>query len=30
LDLPDTIEAIRFRMEQAGLTASDMQPHWET
>jgi HTH-type transcriptional regulator/antitoxin HigA len=27
LDLPDPIEAIRFRMEQAGLTASDMQPY---
>ena len=27
LDLPDTIEAIRFLMEQAGLTGSDMQPY---
>jgi len=26
LDLPDPIEAIKFRMEQAGLSASDMQP----
>lgn len=27
LDLPDPIEAIQFRMEQAGLSASDMQPY---
>ncbi|SOF01739.1 Antitoxin component HigA of the HigAB toxin-antitoxin module, contains an N-terminal HTH domain [Burkholderia sp. OK233] len=27
LDLPDPIEAIKFRMEQAGLSASDMQPY---
>lgn len=27
VDLPDPIEAIKFRMEQAGLTASDMQPY---
>lgn len=26
-DLPDPIEAIKFRMEQAGLSASDMQPY---
>lgn len=29
-DLPDRIEAIRFRMKQAGLTASDMQPYLGT
>ncbi|RQQ88700.1 transcriptional regulator [Burkholderia stagnalis] len=27
LDLPDPIEAIKFRMEQGGLSASDMQPY---
>ncbi|AJZ56680.1 putative dNA-binding transcriptional regulator [Paraburkholderia fungorum] len=27
LDLPDPIEAIKFRMEQAGLSASDLQPY---
>ena len=27
LDLPDPVEAIKFRMEQAGLSASDMQPY---
>ncbi|KVN76863.1 transcriptional regulator [Burkholderia stagnalis] len=27
LDLPDPIEAIKFRMEQAGLSARDMQPY---
>jgi len=27
LDLPDPIEAIKFRMEQAGLSACDMQPY---
>ena len=26
-DLPDPVEAIKFRMEQAGLSASDMQPY---
>ncbi|MCP1121367.1 helix-turn-helix domain-containing protein [Robbsia andropogonis] len=26
-DLPDPIDAIKFRMEQAGLTARDMQPY---
>lgn len=26
LDLPDPIEAIRFRMEQSGLTAADLVP----
>ena len=25
--LPDPVEAIKFRMEQAGLSASDMQPY---
>ncbi|WP_019447838.1 transcriptional regulator [Cupriavidus sp. BIS7] len=27
LGLPDPIEAIKFRMEQAGLSAADMQPY---
>lgn len=27
MDLPDPIAAIRFRMEQAGLTPRDMQPY---
>ena len=27
LDLPDPIDAIKFRMEQAGLSAIDMQPY---
>ena len=26
LDLPDPIEAIKFRMEQKGLTAKDLEP----
>ena len=26
LDLPDPVEAIRFRMDQSGLTAKDLQP----
>ncbi|MBV6272249.1 helix-turn-helix domain-containing protein [Alcaligenaceae bacterium CGII-47] len=26
IDLPDPIEAIKFRMEQAGLTAKDLEP----
>lgn len=26
LDLPDPIEAIKFRMDQAGLTPKDLQP----
>lgn len=26
VDLPDPIEAIKFRMEQAGLTPKDLQP----
>lgn len=26
VDLPDPIEAIKFRMEQSGLTAKDLQP----
>jgi HTH-type transcriptional regulator/antitoxin HigA len=26
LDLPDPVEAIRFRMEQLGLTPKDLQP----
>ena len=26
LDLPDPVEAIRFRMDQNGLTAKDLQP----
>jgi HTH-type transcriptional regulator/antitoxin HigA len=26
LDLPDPIEAIKFRMEQAGLTPKDLEP----
>ncbi|KJK17842.1 transcriptional regulator [Burkholderiaceae bacterium 16] len=28
LENPDAIEAIRFRMEQGGLTARDMQPYF--
>ncbi|MCY0858574.1 MULTISPECIES: helix-turn-helix domain-containing protein [unclassified Cupriavidus] len=28
LEHPDAIEAIRFRMEQGGLTARDMQPYF--
>ena len=27
VDLPDPIEAIKFRMEQHGLTAADMRPY---
>ncbi|KAJ3472115.1 hypothetical protein NLI96_g13406 [Meripilus lineatus] len=27
LGLPDPVDAIKFRMEQAGLSASDMQPY---
>lgn len=27
IDLPDPIEAIRFRMEQAGLTVKDLVPY---
>jgi HTH-type transcriptional regulator/antitoxin HigA len=27
IDLPDPIEAIKFRMEQAGLSVADMQPY---
>lgn len=27
LDLPDPVEAIKFRMEQAGLTAKDLEPY---
>lgn len=27
LDFPDAVEAIKFRMEQAGLSASDLQPY---
>ena len=26
IDLPDPVEAIKFRMEQAGLTPKDLQP----
>ncbi|MBP6531364.1 MAG: transcriptional regulator [Burkholderiales bacterium] len=26
IDLPDPVEAIKFRMEQSGLTAKDLQP----
>lgn len=26
IDLPEPVEAIKFRMEQAGLTAKDLQP----
>lgn len=26
MDLPDPVEAIKFRMEQSGLTAKDLQP----
>lgn len=26
IDLPDPVEAIKFRMEQAGLTAKDLVP----
>lgn len=26
IDLPDPVEAIKFRMEQAGLTAKDLEP----
>lgn len=26
IDLPDPVEAIKFRMEQAGLTARDLEP----
>jgi len=26
IDLPDPVEAIRFRMEQAGLTVKDLEP----
>lgn len=26
IDLPDPVEAIKFRMDQAGLTAKDLQP----
>lgn len=27
IDLPDPVEAIKFRMEQAGLTAKDLEPY---
>ncbi|WP_044530215.1 helix-turn-helix domain-containing protein [Herbaspirillum sp. B65] len=27
VDLPDPIEAIKFRMEQAGLTVKDLEPY---
>lgn len=27
IDLPDPIEAIKFRMEQGGLTIADMKPY---
>ncbi|WP_413458003.1 helix-turn-helix domain-containing protein [Herbaspirillum huttiense] len=27
VDLPDPVEAIKFRMEQAGLTAKDLEPY---
>ena len=26
MDLPDAVEAIKFRMEQAGLTVKDLEP----
>jgi HTH-type transcriptional regulator / antitoxin HigA len=26
MDLPDAVEAIKFRMEQSGLTVSDLEP----
>ncbi len=26
MDLPDAVEAIKFRMEQSGLTVKDLQP----
>lgn len=26
MDLPDAVDAIKFRMEQAGLTAKDLEP----
>lgn len=26
MDLPDPVDAIKFRMEQAGLTAKDLEP----
>ena len=26
MDLPDAVEAIKFRMEQQGLTAKDLEP----
>jgi HTH-type transcriptional regulator/antitoxin HigA len=26
MDLPDAVEAIKFRMEQSGLTAKDLEP----
>src|SRR3546814_2820588 len=26
IDLPDPVEAIKFRMEQSGLTAKDLEP----
>jgi HTH-type transcriptional regulator/antitoxin HigA len=27
IDLPDPVEAIKFRMEQSGLTKKDLAPH---
>lgn len=27
VDLPDPVEAIKFRMEQTGLTAKDLEPY---
>ena len=27
IDLPDPVEAIKFRMEQAGLTVKDLEPY---
>lgn len=27
LDLPDPVEAIKFEMEQKGLTVKDLEPH---
>jgi HTH-type transcriptional regulator/antitoxin HigA len=26
MDLPDAVEAIKFRMEQSGLTVKDLEP----
>jgi len=28
MDPPDPVEAIRFRMEQQGLTRKDLEPNW--